>query len=86
MEIDGKYDKEDFQALLSAMQVLDFTSDEKDTIFKILASGLCETIPEFSWHPEKKLEIPIYLFYCIYSLFYGIYSFCMQHFVALNTD
>ena len=39
VEIDGKYDKEDFQALLSAMQVLGFTSDEQDTIFKILASG-----------------------------------------------
>lgn len=38
-EIDGKYDNEDFQSLLSAMQVLGFTSDEQDTIFRILASG-----------------------------------------------
>ncbi|XP_037094410.1 unconventional myosin-XV-like isoform X2 [Pollicipes pollicipes] len=40
VEIDGKYDKEDFQALLSAMQVLGFSSDEQDNIFKILASVL----------------------------------------------
>ncbi|XP_046399408.1 unconventional myosin-XV isoform X2 [Ischnura elegans] len=39
-EIDGKYDNEDFQALLSAMQVLGFTSEEQDTIFRILASVL----------------------------------------------
>ncbi|GLH06473.1 Unconventional myosin IC [Gryllus bimaculatus] len=39
-EIDGKFDNEDFQSLLSAMQVLGFTSDEQDTIFKILASVL----------------------------------------------
>ena len=39
MEIDGKYDQEDFQALLSAMQVLGLSSDEQDTIFKILAAG-----------------------------------------------
>ncbi|XP_054281634.1 unconventional myosin-XV-like isoform X2 [Macrosteles quadrilineatus] len=39
-EIDGKYDAEDFQSLLSAMQVLGFTSDEQDTIFRILASVL----------------------------------------------
>jgi len=38
-EIDGKFDGEDFQSLLSAMQVLGFTSDEQDTIFRILASG-----------------------------------------------
>ncbi|XP_039291022.1 unconventional myosin-XV [Nilaparvata lugens] len=39
-EIDGKYDGEDFQSLLSAMQVLGFTSEEQDTIFRILASVL----------------------------------------------
>ncbi|CAH0384305.1 unnamed protein product [Bemisia tabaci] len=39
-EIDGKYDGEDFQSLMSAMQVLGFTSDEQDTIFRILASVL----------------------------------------------
>lgn len=38
-EIDGKYDGEDFQSLMSAMQVLGFTSEEQDTIFRILASG-----------------------------------------------
>lgn len=39
-EIDGKTDTQDFKALLSAMQVLGFTSEEQDTIFKILASVL----------------------------------------------
>ncbi|XP_050539166.1 unconventional myosin-XV isoform X10 [Daktulosphaira vitifoliae] len=39
-EIDGKYDAEDFQSLMSAMQVLGFTSEEQDTIFRILASVL----------------------------------------------
>ncbi|BES99216.1 MyTH4 domain [Nesidiocoris tenuis] len=39
-EIDGKYDNEDFQSLMSAMQVLGFSSDEQDTIFRILASVL----------------------------------------------
>ncbi|XP_052130635.1 unconventional myosin-VIIa-like [Frankliniella occidentalis] len=39
-EIDGKYDSEDFQSLLSAMQVLGFTMDEQDNIFRILASVL----------------------------------------------
>nr|CAD7393755.1 unnamed protein product [Timema cristinae] len=39
-EIDGKLDGEDFHSLLSAMQVLGFSSDEQDTIFKILASVL----------------------------------------------
>ncbi|PNF27702.1 hypothetical protein B7P43_G13754 [Cryptotermes secundus] len=39
-EIDGKFDGEDFQSLLSAMQVLGFTSEEQDTIFRILASVL----------------------------------------------
>lgn len=39
-EIDGKSDVQDFKALLSAMQVLGFTSEEQDTIFKILASVL----------------------------------------------
>lgn len=38
--IDGKSDTQDFKALLSAMQVLGFTSEEQDTIFKILASVL----------------------------------------------
>lgn len=38
--IDGKNDKEDFDSLASAMQVLGFTSEETDTIFKILASIL----------------------------------------------
>lgn len=38
-EIDSKYDGEDFQSLMSAMQVLGFTSEEQDTIFRILASG-----------------------------------------------
>ncbi|KMQ93138.1 unconventional myosin-xv isoform x1, partial [Lasius niger] len=39
-EIDGKSDVQDFKALLSAMQVLGFTSEEQDTIFKILSSVL----------------------------------------------
>ncbi|XP_024944481.1 uncharacterized protein LOC107271471 isoform X3 [Cephus cinctus] len=39
-EIDGKNDTQDFKALLSAMQVLGFSSDEQDTIFKILGSVL----------------------------------------------
>ncbi|XP_050694860.1 unconventional myosin-XV-like isoform X6 [Eriocheir sinensis] len=39
-QLEGKYDGEDFQALLSAMQVLGFTADEKDTIFRILAAVL----------------------------------------------
>jgi len=39
-EIDGKFDSEDFNSLLSAMQVLGFTMEEQDTIFKILASVL----------------------------------------------
>ncbi|XP_043471659.1 unconventional myosin-XV [Leptopilina heterotoma] len=39
-EIDGKNDTQDFKALLSAMQVLGFTSEEQDTIFKILSSVL----------------------------------------------
>ncbi|XP_024893255.1 unconventional myosin-XV isoform X2 [Temnothorax curvispinosus] len=39
-EIDGKSDVQDFKALLSAMQVLGFSSEEQDTIFKILASVL----------------------------------------------
>lgn len=38
--IEGKNDTQDFKALLSAMQVLGFTSDEQDTIFRILASVL----------------------------------------------
>lgn len=39
-EIDGRNDSEGFQSLMSAMQVLDFTSEEQDTIFRILASVL----------------------------------------------
>ncbi|XP_016845570.1 unconventional myosin-XV isoform X2 [Nasonia vitripennis] len=39
-DIDGKNDTQDFKALLSAMQVLGFTSEEQDTIFKILSSVL----------------------------------------------
>ena len=38
--IDGKVDKEDFHSLLSAMQVLGFTSEEQDVIFKIISSIL----------------------------------------------
>ncbi|KAJ8681733.1 hypothetical protein QAD02_017525 [Eretmocerus hayati] len=38
--INGKNDTQDFKALLSAMQVLGFTSEEQDTIFKILSSVL----------------------------------------------
>ena len=38
--IDGKVDKDDFQNLLSAMQVLGFTSEEQDVIFKIISSIL----------------------------------------------
>ncbi len=34
--IDGKTDREDFESLLSAMQVLGFSGEERDTIFKIL--------------------------------------------------
>jgi myosin-15 len=37
--IDGKTDREDFESLLSAMQVLGFSAEERDTIFKILASA-----------------------------------------------
>ncbi len=39
-EIDGKDDAEGFRFLLSAMQVLGFTSEEQDTIFRMLASVL----------------------------------------------
>ncbi|XP_023316209.1 unconventional myosin-XV isoform X2 [Trichogramma pretiosum] len=39
-KIEGKNDTQDFKALLSAMQVLGFTSEEQDTIFKILSSVL----------------------------------------------
>lgn len=38
--IPGKNDAEDFQALLSAMQILGFNNDEINNIFKILASVL----------------------------------------------
>ena len=38
--IDGKVDKDDFQNLLSAMQVLGFTAEEQDVIFKIISSIL----------------------------------------------
>lgn len=40
IEIDGKDDAEDFKFLLSAMQVLGFTHEEQDIIFRILASIL----------------------------------------------
>nr|XP_042898448.1 unconventional myosin-XV-like [Parasteatoda tepidariorum] len=39
-KIKPKDDAEDFRALLAAMQVLSFTSEEQDTIFRILASVL----------------------------------------------
>lgn len=39
-EIDGKNDERDFRFLLAAMQVLGFTNEEQDTIFRILASVL----------------------------------------------
>ncbi|GIX67575.1 unconventional myosin-XV [Caerostris extrusa] len=39
-KIKSKDDAEDFRALLAAMQVLSFTSEEQDTIFRILASVL----------------------------------------------
>ena len=38
--MDGKNDRDDFEALTSAMQVLGFTNEERETIFKILASIL----------------------------------------------
>ncbi|XP_013792758.1 unconventional myosin-XV-like, partial [Limulus polyphemus] len=38
--IEAKDDSEDFRSLLSAMQVLGFTSEEQDTIFRILAAVL----------------------------------------------
>ncbi len=38
--IPGKHDAEDFQALLSAMQILGFNNEEINNIFKILASVL----------------------------------------------
>lgn len=39
-EIEGKNDGQDFRFLLAAMQVLGFTNEEQDTIFRILASVL----------------------------------------------
>lgn len=39
-EIDGKNDEEGFRFLLSAMQVLGFTNEEQDTIFRIMAAVL----------------------------------------------
>lgn len=39
-EIDGKDDAEDFRFLIGAMQVLGFTNEEQDIIFRILASIL----------------------------------------------
>lgn len=39
-EIDGKDDAEDFRFLVGAMQVLGFTNEEQDIIFRILASIL----------------------------------------------
>lgn len=58
-EIDGKYDNEDFQSLMSAMQVLGFSSDEQDTIFRILASGKTPEISIFLQHYHFKAEILI---------------------------
>jgi len=37
--INGKSDKDDFEALLSAMQILGMSSGEIDTVFKLLAAG-----------------------------------------------
>ncbi|XP_064096637.1 unconventional myosin-XV-like isoform X2 [Macrobrachium nipponense] len=39
-QLERKYDGEDFQALLSAMQVVGFSTEEQDTIFRILAAVL----------------------------------------------
>ena len=39
-EIEGKNDEEDFRFLCAAIQVLGFTNEEQDTIFRILASVL----------------------------------------------
>lgn len=39
-EIEGKNDGQDFRFLCAAMQVLGFTNEEQDTIFRILASVL----------------------------------------------
>ena len=36
--VDGKTDREDLETLMSAMQVLGFSGEERDTIFKILVS------------------------------------------------
>jgi len=38
--VDGKTDREDFETLMSAMQVLGFSGEERDTIFKILVRKL----------------------------------------------
>ena len=35
-----KNDREDFQSLVAAMDVINFTSDERDTIFSILSAVL----------------------------------------------
>ena len=35
-----KHDGQDFKTLLSAMQILGFSADEQDVIFRILASGI----------------------------------------------
>lgn len=40
IEIDGKDDSEDFRFIVGAMQVLGFTNEEQDIIFRILASIL----------------------------------------------
>lgn len=39
-EITGKSDADDFRRLLAAMEVLGFTSEDQDSIFRILASIL----------------------------------------------
>ena len=40
IKIDGKNDKDDFETMQSALQVLSFSTEECETIYKILASIL----------------------------------------------
>jgi hypothetical protein len=40
VQIDSKMDTDDFHALVSSMEILSFSRDEQDTIFKILAAVL----------------------------------------------
>jgi myosin-15 len=67
-EIDGKFDGEDFQSLLSAMQVLGFTSEEQDTIFRILASGkYAQFLVDYSHNTTVNFvrsEVSILFVYC----------------------